>query len=158
MDRQEILSTLKKWLTEEEISFKDAASPTDSWRLHVQDALLMTEIAQPANRPDLILIAAGLQVPTDMQARVAALKGPERTALVWDLRMALLQMGPDFSNVEAPFAKKMTITAPIYFDGFTKDNFMREWRRLRCTVILIIWTLNRKLGGTPEAFFWKEIR
>ncbi len=140
---------IQTWLMGEGWTLREKTHDTANWLIEAHDSgNRHIVVGQRQGRDDQILLEGAVAVVEQHQKQLASLPAAERQEMLWELRFSLLTLGVEFHGVEEPLSRVM-IGQRIYLDGLTKDRFLQRVSRVRNGVLLVIWTIARKLNLSP---------
>lgn len=144
--RKRLKANIQKWLLEEGFKIEVAPNPKATYGFVATDPNgLKTIVFQPKLRNDLVIALLVLNVDEVQQSQLQGMEDKERHAFLWNIRFGLLKMGVEFGGLSFPI-KMVEVSAQIYYDGFTKDTFMRRLADARRAFLFITWSFDEKFG------------
>ena len=149
MDKEEAKAKVKSWALDAGAKIQEAAQPNESFQFIFKDPRLTTEVVQPVQYPETILIVAGITISKEHSDRINALDAAARTGLLWKLRFRLIGAGVDFEGIELPLSR-IVVSQQIVFDGLTKDAFYQRWNILRRAALITLWTISEEFDEQPN--------
>lgn len=140
---------IQKWLIEEDFKIQAVRDPNSWFNLLVEDKQgRKTNVAQQLEKVDHITIGTKLLIHKSHQSKLRQMKVEDRNNLFWELRLGLLDRGVGFSAITMPF-KEITVSMGIFYDGLSKDRFIRRLFDVRKALLYVSWIIERALGE-PE--------
>ena len=151
-ETDDVMRKVKDWLTDEGI-YKDKV-PDDNANYHFiveypQNSGRITEIIQPKQRDDLILIASGTELSKEHYDGLKTKRKEERDKILWDIRFDLLFRNTDFKTTPEEEFQKIEFFRSLYFDGLTKIMLMDAIRENYKCYLYIVWKMRRLFGESP---------
>lgn len=129
--------TVRKWLRETRLETSEAEAPQTAFAIGFKfPSGLQLTAAQPAGRPDMVVLACGLTIDAPSRAAIK-----ERAAdFVWNLRRDLLLSKLSYQMLPADAATPETvqISVELYQDGLTKTAFMRAAQEVHSGAVLVV--------------------
>jgi len=140
---------IQKWLIQEGFKVQSIEDPKSWFNLLVEDKQgRKTNVAQQFDKVDHITIGTKLVIHELRQSKLRQMNDKERDNLFWELRLGLLDRGVGFSAITIPL-KEIRVSMGIFYDGLSKDNFMRRLFDVRKALLYVAWIIERALGE-PE--------
>ena len=148
-DATQLREKVQTWLMGEGWNLREKPHGTANWLIEARDSGgRHIVVGQRQGRDDQILLEGAVAVADQHQQQLMALAPAERQAMLWDLRFSLLSLGVEFHGVEEPL-KRVMIGQRIYLDGLTKDRLLQRVSLVRNGVLLVIWSIARRLNLAP---------
>ena len=140
---------IQEWLQEQGWQVGTEGAPNANWMLTANDRQQRhVSIVQPANRKDQIVIFAGLTVSPEHRAQIAQMPEHERIDLIFTLRNNLILLGAGYTGIGDPL-EDMIFDTSIYFDGLSKDSFLKGVTQVRNASILARSIIAQALNNPP---------
>lgn len=144
-----IKERVQQWLMEDGWQVGQLSAPDAKWVLNVNDGRgRQVLIVQPVDKKDAVELVAGLNVIRGHQERLSQLPRNEKHALIYKLRHALIQLDISYSGIGESL-QLIQMSTVIYFDGLSKDSFLRWVNRVRNAVILTRGVISQTLAEPP---------
>lgn len=98
---------------------------------HPPDSNLWSIIMNPKDRKDMLLLVTSFRIDEYMTDQFRSLIPQDRWGIIHDLRMKLLPLQAEFIiNHPNLIIEEIQFRYMIYFDGLSKDHFMRGLRAI----------------------------
>lgn len=145
----EVKSKVTNWLLKD-WSVKQIANEQTAWAIAVKDNGRQVLVAQPNQRPDVLLIQAQLRISEDHRAQMRGLDPSDRRELLWDIRFQLLGMGVEFTGlIDDP--EHIILKKVLFWDGVTRNDLASAMQQVLSANLAVIWMVQRKFGQPGEA-------
>jgi hypothetical protein len=105
--------------------------------------------------PDQVVIKRTVAIDAVRQAALRKRSALERSDLLWEMRIGLLNLRVEFYGIAEPL-EEVTIFAAIYDDGLTKDALLQRVGQVSKGVMLVAWTLERRLPEVSDEFSFED--
>lgn len=143
---------VQQWMMDMGYSVKQESAAGTQWVLMatLPDNIGFAVVQEP-NKPDRMVVQAGLDISPEHQGLILELSPEERRAFMWDIRFGLLATSVEFKMEGEPLAR-IAIGKPLYLEGLNKNTFAQSAQEVRCAALLVLWKLNQKAenGGGGE--------
>ncbi|MFC2071333.1 DUF2299 family protein [Chloroflexota bacterium] len=107
-------------------------------------------VAQRSDRPDMILIQAGIITGDNVRRHISAMNLQERRAFYLDLQYTLLQMGVEYTNIADPF-EMVSVVQRIYSEALVRDAFIQRIILIRNAQVMILLKIGSLMNEPPIA-------
>ena len=144
----ELRERVRMWLSEDGYAVQDLDQPSMIWLLVAHGEQGEYGVAQSRERVAVVSVTAFV----DLQ-KVGLKLSEVDDAVLWRLRLGLLSFGLDsFSGLGRPLGR-VTLSADVYRDGMTRNDFAQALRRVRHALLFLVWSIREANGepATPEA-------
>jgi hypothetical protein len=140
-----VKQVLQSWLLADGWKLSDGSAADFAWVLFLEDANgRRLVLSQPKHPDDQVRIGSSVTIQGDQKTRFEALPADVRQRAWWRLRFMLLAMNVSFSGLGEPM-QRIEVNLRIYFDGLTKDSFLRQVLVIRNALLAVMWTFTREL-------------
>ncbi len=140
---------INTWLSEQGWKVGEEHAPDVNWILVISDKQdRKVAIIQPSDNRDEIVIGTELNIGNSLQQQISKLADRDRRNVIFDLRQALILLEVQSSGVGLPLTK-IELSIPSYFDGLTKDEFLRRVSRIRHGLSLVMDIISKALDHPP---------
>lgn len=148
-EADEHLQKFRTWLTDDGWGVQAVNDPENHQNLQFSKEGSPTyNLIHPNPNANFAAIAVG--IPGDEFTAVLKKQDqPEVQDFLWDLRISLLELGVEFKGVDVP-TENISIHAPTYFEGTTRDSFMDKFRSVKNAIHLLRWKLNATFSLQEE--------
>lgn len=149
MSPNRIKAKIQTWLMEDGWSLRKETPSEGLWAFVAEDQFgRKIIVGQKVGKEDEILIQGAVSISDNTSDRMSRLSEDELNALLWDLRFELVRSNLEFSGISLPL-KRIEVVERIFSDGLSKDRFLQRTSEVRKGVLIVLWTLARKLGQQP---------
>lgn len=158
--RSAVRVKLEQWLTEEGYTVKVLDGKTTYFTLGVEHPTLhmLLTIGQSLAHRDRITILGTLKISEEHKKKLLEMSEGQRNSFLWDLKFTLVSNNIPFemphtghvSNQSARavlLPEQIIVSQAIWYDGLTKDNFMRQLNQAIKGIILVLLKFEQ-LSGT----------
>jgi len=127
----EIKNRVRKWLTDEEVYNSEAKDDNAHFNFAAKYQNITFHVFQPLNKEDAILFVCSLDLNREQKERITRIEKSElyQKLLSTD---SLFELHPNINNLE-----NIRIQDFIYYDGLTKNEFMKTIFKLLKTVQMV---------------------
>jgi hypothetical protein len=147
----ELVRKIKDWCTDEGI-FKNKV-PDDNANFHFilnfpPNIPHTIDLIQPKGKEDLIVIVCSTLISPEHLEKIKGLSIKDRMDFLWELKFLLGNRPTQFSMHHPDgILQNLQIVAHIYFDGLTKDRFMKVLGDVYASKLLAVWKIQQKFGS-----------
>ena len=146
---------IQTWMLNAGYQIGEAQADNAMWVVGAMHPMgLPIVIVQPRQPTDLLVIQAQVELDETARQKFAELSSEQREAFLFRVKLGLLQMGVGFDGLGDPL-QRFLVNQSVYDDGLTKDVFFQRIDQVRYAVLHVIWSLNQKLGRSPQDT-WQE--
>src|SRR5262249_52094298 len=115
----------KTWLSISYPTVHEIEDNTTLWHLRTDDGTgQYLDVAQPVQRPEIVIIQATVTVIGPVKRQLADLSPVERKRFICDLRINLLSLEVFFRGVAEPL-DTIIVNQSFFMDTITRDSFLR---------------------------------
>lgn len=151
MDIAETKAKVERWLMEEGFKVTDDPHPKCVFRLSADNGEgRSVSILQRSGKVDQVEVGVNVEFESTETARISKMEPPERMELLWNLRFQLINLGVGFRGLDLPL-RMITVETVVYYDGFTKHEFIHRVALVRRAMVAAVWTVNRYLKEPPRS-------
>jgi len=127
----EIKNKLKKWLNDEGLYESEAKDDNAHFNFVAKHQNVIFHVFQPLSKKDSVLIVCSLNLSAEQKERITKI---EKLELYQKLLVtnSLFEFYPDINNLE-----NIRIQDFIFYDGLTKNEFMKTIFRILKTVQIV---------------------
>jgi hypothetical protein len=146
----EMMRKLQGWLVEEGFLLRKEDNPQANFQYAVTSPVgINLVVLQQLGKKDQIVVAGVVNIEDQVQKKILELSDSERGDFLWDLRFSLLlsHFQFQFQPQGADVMQQIMIVDPMWYDGITKDTFMKSLSTVTNGVLLVLWKIVRKFGG-----------
>ena len=150
-----VANLIKNWLVAEG-NFKDKIEDPDAYyhfrAIYPKATPSFIDIVIPKASPDAVVIAAGVNVSQVHKDKLKLGDEQTRRKFILEFQLALAHAPAQYTLYyeDKTVLHQFAIIQPIYFDGLTKDKFMRTLQDVSATKIIGILQFHKYLGIIPE--------
>lgn len=150
-ERATVRGKLQTWLTEEE--FEDIHSVDESesyFTFEMKHQLgMVLRVKQLLKDRDKIGILSGLALTNEQRRLLEEMTDSKLQEFLWDLRFSLLSRHVSFKlDSKGSIPHQIAVAQFVWYDGLTKNGFMKAIQTVIEAVIVAQWKLSR-LEGAP---------
>ena len=146
---------IKQWLSCE-WNVSDLENETIPWSFEVStDDNPGVIVMQSKLYPDQLLIKRSVVIDEVRQAALRERSALERRDILWEMRLGLLNLRVEFYGIKEPLTE-ITVYGAIYDDGLTKDALLQRVGQVSKGVMLVAWTLERRLPEVDDEFSFED--
>lgn len=147
MQSREAKEKIRNWLLEFGFSIKEISASNTSFNFEGTNGEgRKLNVLQESSKKDEIQL--GTRIVVEQWPRIDAMDIDRRNALLWNLRLALINLGVGFMNIDLPL-EEIQLHTSIFYDGLTKDRFMFRLFLLRRAIALVSYMIGRELQEPP---------
>jgi len=146
---EDIRQQIQTWLMEEGWRIRPENVPDTEWFLSAEsEAKVRIGVGQRKGSVDQVIVQGSVTFQQVEQEQINLLPPEDRSGFLWDMRFSLLNLGVEFGGVTEP-PQVIRISQRIYHDGLTKDRFLQRVSQVRNGLLVVLWTVARKLAQPP---------
>ena len=150
MRKQDIKQNIMKWCKEEGIFREERDDPNAKFNFLItypKDIPHIMNIVQPKEGDDKIIVLCRTDVSPGHLEKMKGKTKRELDEFLWDLRFVLGNRPTEFNLKHSnSILESFMVSATIYLDGLTKDNFITALRNTYKSKLLAIWKIQQKFG------------
>lgn len=144
---------VRQWISEEGNTVTLVDDPQCRFNLEVANQVgLRFNVFQPNVSRDGVLVIGKIEVDQATRQNLSGLDSSERNEFLWDLKFDLLKSHFTFNmqpNGENP--QFIIIQEVVYLDDLTKGKLIGALQHVNDGMLLVLWYLARRFGGTATS-------
>ncbi len=145
-EQEKVKANVKKWLLEEGFKVQPIIDDKSVFRFTSADSGGMKfQVLQPIEKADEVVFVAGITVTKEQQQILQNKDNKEQSMILWKIRLGLLDAGVGFSRLSMPL-DSFDVHTEIYYDGLTKNEFMKSLNKIKRALFFAFWTVDQELG------------
>ena len=143
---ESVRNQITKWLLAEQWKLRELSDDKTAWAIVAEDSQSKKVIlAQPNDKPEVVLIQAAVNVAKEQSAKIKALEARDRQDLLWEIRFQLLNMRVKFQGVSDD-PEKIIVKQHLYFENLNRNEFVRSLETVQDSILAVIWIIQKRLG------------
>lgn len=143
---ESVRNQITKWLLAEQWKLRELSNDKTAWAIIAEDSQSKKVVlAQPSDKPELVVIQAAVNVAKEQSAKIKALEPRDRQDLLWEIRFQLLNMRVKFQGVSDDL-EKITVRQHLYFENLNRNEFVRSVETIQDSILAVIWIIRKWLG------------
>jgi len=146
---QEVPEKIKRWLESEEYSYVQIFGELARNTLFSYVITLSPErefvVFQPSNKNDSICISGVLVLSADQIKKLRQKPKDEQVEIFMELQLKLASLDVEFTFEGRAVCRRIGINHTIYFDGLTKDRFLKAISMFHKAYSLASWVLEKSI-------------
>lgn len=151
---EQMKERIQTWLMD--IGYQIGTPTDDNSRFHLAVTTplgTLVDVLQPNTQSDMVILGAGYQLTPEQTKRLKELNERRRDEFLWDLRFSLVlgHFSFDVQPASQALLEKVIITDTLYYDGITKNSFMKSFDHVHRGLMFTMWKLGKELGGLTPA-------
>jgi len=147
VDKENILTLVKKWTAEVGLTVREIADPRVNLHILINEPNLPgIDLVHPKAEDTYVLFISSIGISDEDRKKLLDINKEKREALLWIIRQRLILMGVEFRLERGDDIPTVWhVYARLYFQNPSTQNFWETYLKIKNASFLISWAIHEGL-------------